>query len=326
MVDRGVMALGAVLVLALAVCATQARAQSGAVVEGRVTSVGGPPIQNALIELQGRPPIRARAGGDFRFEDVALGEYTLRVEAFGYATLTQSIVVDGDLSVAVELDVAPFELDSLVVAPERTDAEGQVRDAERGVPLRGAEVRTNQGHQVRTDNAGRFDLEVWDGTPLLVQVRAFGYFGVDTVVVPEPDSSFVFPLVTDPLVERLIATEIERIKERAGGRRAITMRPLDRDDLLRWDNATLLDVLRAEYSNRARRVRCVLVDEELLTAGMAGGVLLTTLARDVERIEFLFDGAMLRVYTRDFMRLMLGGGIELRRPTYVEWANPPMCT
>ncbi len=124
----------------------------------------------------------------------------------------------------------------------------------------------------------------------------------------------------------MIATEVERIEKRAGGRLAITMRPLDRDDLLSWDNATLLDVLRHEYPNRGRRVRCVLVDEELLLAGMAEGVLLTTLARDVERIEFLFDGAMLRVYTREFMRTMLGSGIELRRPTYVEWAEPPLCT
>ena len=170
----------AFVVAALGVFPIQSRAQTGAVVEGRVTSVGGPGIPNALVELQGRPAVRTRAGGGFRFENVALGEYTLRVEAFGYATLTQSIVVDGDLSISVELDVAAFELDSLVVTPERTDAEGRVRDAERGVPLRGAEVRTNQGHQVRTDNAGRFDLEVWDGTPLLVQVRA----GFQRVAVP----------------------------------------------------------------------------------------------------------------------------------------------
>jgi hypothetical protein len=35
---------------------------------------------------------------------------------------------------------------------------------------------------------------------------------------------------------------------------------------------------------------------------------------------------MLRINTREFMRTMLGGGIELAVPTYVDMARPPFCT
>lgn len=325
--DRWMRVVGAVLILCASqgVSAPPASAQETVVVDGRVTSAGGPAIAGARVELQGYPSIPTRVDGRFRFEGVVPGRHTLRVEAFGYATVSRAINVDGDLTIAVELDVAPFELDSIGVSAERIDMEGVVRDAQRGIPLRDAQVRTNQGHEVWTDNGGGFDVEVWEEAPILVQLRAFGYFGVDTVVVPDPDLPTVFRLTADSLVERLIATEVRRIEERAGGRLAVTMRPLDRDDLLRWDNATLSDVLRAEYPIRMRRVRCVVVDEVSLLEGMAEGVLLTTLAREVERMEFLFDGAMLRVYTRDFMRTMLGSGIELRRAKYVDWADPPLC-
>jgi hypothetical protein len=46
---------------------------------------------------------------------------------------------------------------------------------------------------------------------------------------------------------------------------------------------------------------------------------------EVHRVESLFDGAMVRVYTRDFMRRMLSGAVELRRPVYVAMARPPLC-
>jgi len=32
------------------------------------------------------------------------------------------------------------------------------------------------------------------------------------------------------------------------------------------------------------------------------------------------------VYTRDFIRKMLGSGIELSEPSIVRWATPPLCT
>lgn len=126
-------------------------------------------------------------------------------------------------------------------------------------------------------------------------------------------------------VERMIEAEIRRIEQRAGGRLAITMRPLNRDDLLRRRGYSLIQLLRNEYPLRAGRVRCIVLDEKVLTPAMADGMVRTMLAEDVERIEFLFRGHMLRIYTREFMRTMLGGGVELGMPIYVDMARPPFC-
>lgn len=314
------------VLVALLVLPAGVAAQASVLVEGRVTSVTGAVIQNAVVALQGQGSVLTDEEGGFRFPGVTPGEYALRAEAFGYVTLSQTIRVVERVSIIVELDIAPFEMDSLVVAPDRIEMKGQVRDDERDVVLRGADIRTNQGHDEQTNNGGRFDIEVWEGAPVMVQIRAFGYLPMDSLIVPQPDSSYSFRLAEDPLVERMIQTEITRIEERAGGRLAVSMRPLNRDDLARWRGATLLELLQSAYPYQGRRIRCVVVNERSLTPESAGGVLETTLARDVERIEFLFGGGMLRVYTREFMRTMLGSGIELRRATYADMAEPPLCT
>ena len=103
------------------------------------------------------------------------------------------------------------------------------------------------------------------------------------------------------------------------------MPPLDRDEVARWRGAPLDEVLRLEYPAQARRVRCVVVDEWAMTPLQAEGFLTTTPAWEVERMEFLFRGAMFRIYTRDFMRRMLGGGVRLAAPVYVDMADPPFC-
>jgi hypothetical protein len=45
----------------------------------------------------------------------------------------------------------------------------------------------------------------------------------------------------------------------------------------------------------------------------------------VHRVESLFDGGMVRIYTRDFMRKLLSGAVELRRPVFIGVVRPPLC-
>jgi hypothetical protein len=53
-------------------------AQTGAVLNGRVTGAdGGPGIQNAIVQLEGHRPTLTAAGGAFRFEGVEPGEYLI---------------------------------------------------------------------------------------------------------------------------------------------------------------------------------------------------------------------------------------------------------
>lgn len=191
--------------------------------------------------------------------------------------------------------------------------------------LSAVDVTTSLGEETRTTRRGRFDVLGWEGTGLLLQLRGFGYLPVDTVVTPDPEREYQFDLEVDPLIQPMIDVEIRRIQERAGGRRAITMRPLNRVDLLRRRGQTIFDVLLNEYTGRAR-LGCVVLDEVVLSPAMADGMIRTMLVQEVERLEFLFRGKMLRIYTRRFMQRMLGSGIELREATYNEMANPPFCT
>ena len=298
-------------------------AQDGVVVEGRVFQSGlelG--IQNAIVELQGHGAVLSSDGGTFRFENVEPGGYTLRVDAFGYASNSQFLAVDGDTTVDVALDVAPLLLDSLVVEPRRIDIDGRVRDPGRDLSLVNAEILTNQVPGTLTNSWGRFDLDdVFEEVPLRVLVHAFGYLPVDTILLPAEDESYLFELEADTAVERRIEVQVGRLVERAAGRRA-TMRPMDRERLLRWAGRTdLLGVLEFEYSRRLGRVVCTVVDEEQIL----GLPIWTLLPEELERIEFLFRGRMLRIYTREFLAEMIARDIELREPRYYGLSGSPIC-
>ncbi|MQA92945.1 MAG: hypothetical protein GEU90_22480 [Gemmatimonas sp.] len=60
----------------------------------------------------------------------------------------------------------------------------------------------------------------------------------------------------------------------------------------------------------------MLIDEVGYVAGGAVQSDVThMLPEEVERIEFMFRGAMLRIYTREFMQHMIARDLELRTPS-----------
>lgn len=300
-------------------------AQSTMVVEGRVTDPSGTGIPNATVALEGVGFRLSDDDGTFQFGVVPPRTYTLRVEGLGYEPVAMSIEVDRDLRLNVALNVSPLLLDSIVVESRTIQIEGRVWDPVQDLPVPAADVVSNQADPTRTSWGGRFKIKVGEGVSVRLVVRAFRYLQLDTLVVPERGMEYRFELEADPMVERMIEVEIARLDERAGGRRAIGMGPLNRDDLVRWSGATLRDLLRARFPARGGRIRCVILDEKDVGGPMLLPTLETTFADDVERIEFLFRGAMLRIYTRGFMRKMIGGGLSLRRPVYSDMTRPPLC-
>jgi hypothetical protein len=115
------------------------------------------------VRLEGHRPVLTGATGDFRFPEVEEGEYVLRVEAFGYSPSSRSICVRNDVTVAVGLEIAPFVLDSLVVAPREVEVNGRVRDQAKDLSLRDVDVLTSRGEVVRTNGRGRFEVSGWEG-------------------------------------------------------------------------------------------------------------------------------------------------------------------
>jgi hypothetical protein len=194
-----------------------------------------------------------------------------------------------------------------------------------------AAVLSSQGSAV-TDAHGRFRLEpVFTGVPLRLTIRVFGYLPLDSTIVPRGGETYVFDLIADPLVTAMIAGQVERLVDRASGRRSVMMRALDRDRLLRHDGGTLRDVIESQYRSYIDQIRCVIIDEKQFVDRRALLTWLgTTLPQEVERIEFLAFGPrsrdiMLRIYTRRFIQEMTARHIELRDPVFVGMARPPWC-
>jgi hypothetical protein len=301
-------------------------AQTELVVQGRVYDAGsGEGIANAVVSLDGHGSVLSAADGSFRFDRVLPSAYTLRVDAFGYAPESLTVLVDRDTTVEVPVRVAPFLLDSLVVERRMLDLEGRVRDSTRDLDLIDADVLVDGEERARTDSHGRFALDgVLADARVRVVIRAFGYLPLDTTVVPRLGTGHLFELQPDTLVERLVAAQVERIEDRAAVRRAALMRPMNRERLLAHaGRRTLADVLVWEYGERRlRAVECVMLDEEQLFGAWQPASLFHILPEELERIEFLGrNGSMLRIYTRDFMREMISRDVELRTPTLFGWSD-----
>ncbi len=321
--------IGIAFVLMLACAAltpNPGTAQASFVVQGAVVTADAETlIANARVELEGFDVVTTGPDGAFRFDPVRAGRYTLRVDAFGHGSVTRTLEVERDVSLTIHLEVVPFQLDSLLVEAHAVDFKGAVRDASHDVPLPNADVLTHQGTSTWTDRRGRFTLPVTEHIPIRVEVRAFGYLPLDSILVPDPDERYVFSVTPDPLVQRMIAEQIERIEERSKGRRSFFMKTLDREELVRWDNATLGELLDVKYRARLDRIQCVLIDERVIPPMIDTDVLYSTLARGIERIEFLFGGAMLRVYTRRFVENLVATRRPLREPIFVPAAKPVFC-
>ena len=166
--------------------------------------------------------------------------------------------------------------------------------------------------------------DIQEEVPLRVSVMAFGYLPLDTVFVPQRGERYLFELESDPQMERMIETQVERLEERSSALSAVLMRDVDRERLLRR-RGTVGDLLEFDYQRYLPS--CVFIDEEeLIPTAPLRFFLGTRFVSDVHRIEFLFDGNMMRVYTREFIQNMIVRDVELREPIYVP--NPfgdPFC-
>ena len=289
-----------------------ALAQTGVVVEGRVYDVrSGSGIQNAVVTIEGHGSTLSNGLGTFRFSGVEPGDYILRVEGFGYVDFTTAVSVVNYAMVSVPLEAAPFALDSIVVEARTLDFDGRVRDPALDYFLFDAQVFSDQGHEEWTNKNGRFDLDdVFEGTPLHVVIRAFGYLPLDTTFVPDDDERYDFELVTDPLATRMIEFQILRLGVRAG-EDLYQFRPaLNRAELSRYAGfGTIQSILELKYPMRIlRSVSCMILDEqEVIQAWRRQWVLQNMIPEELERIELLeFPGParsfQLRIYTRGFFQ------------------------
>ncbi len=167
---------------AIAALAAAAFAQTGAV-NGRVTDSGGAVVPNAEVALVKVTPImpgmtmapappvpgRMNADGTFSFAQVAPGQYSLQVDAPGYARATQEITVPTTQAFNLKMDLLEIPGAENPAAPAGGQASNQVlqdrintleqrvRDLEASTVLSEPETRTKKTTVYVDKNSNIYD-------------------------------------------------------------------------------------------------------------------------------------------------------------------------
>jgi hypothetical protein len=103
-------------------------------------------------------------------------------------------------------------------------------------------VRLEGGGETSSNDAGHFRLRGLPRGRHIVVVEGCGWMPVRAAVDLENDTSVVFQLDVDPIMERVIERQIARLDERARGA-GTTLRVIDRDEILRSRAATVAEIL-----------------------------------------------------------------------------------
>jgi hypothetical protein len=275
-------------------------------------------IAGAAVELAGVGSLLTNDAGEFRFNNVPAAPYTLTARAFGYEPSVFHLNLRSDTTLSISLAVDPLLLDSLRVATRFVTVRGRLVERITGWPIMDGTVYASHNRSARTNRDGRFQFQrVPAGVPFEMRVLAFSYESLSTSFIPERDTTALFELEVDTMVHRLIQQQVQRLEQRmvnATGKGYSVSREQLREapggmlgEALAWVMST------APYS-RSRPTLCAFVDERLI-AGDPRGFLVP---EEIERVEFLHDGGVIRIYTRRFMARMTSETIELQRSGYSE--------
>lgn len=294
--------------------AGDAAAQDAFVLEGRlVEQADGAPIRGATVELPGRPPIQSGESGDFRFENVPRGRYTLNVEALGYEPVAIELILQSDTTVRIEMSVRPVALDSVEARARFVTFRGRVVDADSSKPIYDADVHLGLDRRTTTNANGGFRFgRVAALAPNTIEVRALGFMPVQRVIEAVDDTMLAFALEPDPIAVRMIEQQLTRLQDRLDAVPYSTV-TMDREDIRLYRNWTAREVLESRV--RLGLIGCLIIDEMPIDDR---GILTTYMPAELERIEILRNslrtrGVSVRIYTRRFLQRMVAGGIQLRR-------------
>ena len=133
---------------------------------------------------------------------------------------------------------------------------------------------------------------------------------LDTTFVTDDEERCEFNRGTDPVMERMIAFQVQRIEDRAGELLYQYRPALNRAELSRYAGfGTIQSIMELKYPRRIlRSVSCVILDEqEVIQAWRRRWLLQNMIPEELERIELLeFPGParsfQLRTYTRGFFQ------------------------
>jgi hypothetical protein len=321
--------IGSVIVSIL--IAVPATAQTGTyVVRGRVTERGQDrAIAQAVVQLGEQARVLTNERGEFEIRGVTPGRHPLTVEALGYRTARTTILVSEDLSGRIELDPAPIPLDTVGVTPARFDLRGQVRDVAGGAGVPWVTVRVTGAGETSTNDAGGFRLAGLPRGRHVVTIEGFGWLPQSREIELDGDTTIRFDLDADPITQRIIAAQIERLSERTRSS-GYAVRAIDRAAIAASRAATPVDVLLADIAGRivpcpqSRRPAClggtrgasepvVYIDDRVVQCGLEH--LANYPVASIQRVE-LFGIRMgsvgtIRAYTTWYIERLASGRVTL---------------
>jgi iron complex outermembrane receptor protein len=170
-----------------------ARAQGrGATLAGRVTDPQGAAVTDASVTLYARARTQLRrstatdAGGSYRFEHLAPGEYLVEVEAAGFAPRAAQVVSvarDSQRSLDVQLEVAGVSTEVIVTAADTPQTADEVSKAVTVVSQREIEERDEATVAEALRTVPGLRVQQLGGPGSLVSIKTRGLRSQDTSIL-----------------------------------------------------------------------------------------------------------------------------------------------
>ncbi len=281
--------------IALSAIATNVSRAQNVTVQGRVIERGATTrIAGVNVELAGVGNTLTDRNGLFVFPRVPIGPHTLTLRALGYESRQLTLSFSSDTTLTVELDVAPVRVDSIVVKTETYTLRGTVDD-QKERPILDADVMVG-ARRATTNLAGSFKIKGLPASvPSRLLVEAVGFLPVQLEIAAQRDTTVRFRLVEDPIGQRMLAVQIDRLVKRSAATPYSRMQ-IDRERLARSAAATLHDYLAQMH---VRMPQCLFIDD--VEKPFPADMLKTYLPDEFERIEVIDKGTMVRLYTRRYV-------------------------
>ena len=275
-----------------------AAAQRQVVLSGRVLEFGTRSgISGATLAIPSIGPVTTGASGEFRLPPVPAGERVVTISALGYQTRELRLNLQRDTTIIVELEVEALRIDSLRVDVRTITVRGSVSDRLTREPVFDADVAIADSKFGSSNIAGNFKVRsVPASVPVRVLVRAPGYLPYSTSLTAERDTTLRIQLDLDPIGQRMLAEQVERLRKRSQGVNA-RLTHWNRDALAVTPRELLGDFLKHHLVSGPV---CFFVDDVDRSSWLPE-IIGSYTTEELDRIEAYDRGLMLRIYTRRYI-------------------------
>lgn len=285
----------------------------------------GNPVPEALVRLANGSRAVTDADGEFVLEGIQPGVHTLEVDALGYVTRRFDIVVSGDTSLTILLEVDAVPIDPLEA--RIVTISGTLHDAVTGARLESGQVRVDPGGETDRASFRGFRIRGVQAGPVRVVVRAIEYLPAVFEFNAQRDTTLRVDMRVDSVGIKLLLQQVDRLAQRAEAE-PYSVRELGRDDIRRsgahsigdlvqrqipaWRGAPPMILSRQSRAEARRSTRsrsassgpaCVTYDDRPVELAVLKGIP----SELIERVEiFGYGGRMVRVYSKRYVASLMG--------------------